>query len=422
MNFAATRQSLLAPDANVPHRDALLDSKLIGHRLSIEFRRCGMPAIDECELARVKYRFDSSLRVLYDLRCAEQTVKVATRTFKAKRLAEIRAQKRLNATADLYSLPDFLDEELGTAFWVFPNDRKISNLSVLSSIPANLNIPGYIWTTSRVVAYAPEKCATAECIGENEEVVAYAKVFSGDAGRKIVGIYEYLHEMYVLLPRVIRYSEFHRTLLLEAVKGTRLADLEASSATIYRKLGSSIARLHQVRPHADFPRFNRLETNEMRSSLQTIMNVRPDVAVQAANLLEKISAYSISDEPGVCLHGDVHPKNAIWNDGALTLIDLDQVSTGPAAADIGSFLAGLQYRVCVGQMSPEHRADIAKNFLAGYAEIRPLPSGESLRRHTAAALFAERALRAITRVRLEGLENMSRILTAGENILMGEGL
>jgi len=39
-----------------------------------------------------------------------------------------------------------------------------------------------------------------------------------------------------------------------------------------------------------------------------------------------------------------------------------------------------------------------------YAAVRPLPSPTSLRWHTAAALLAERAWRAVNRLRLPGLQ------------------
>ncbi|MGB7208468.1 MAG: aminoglycoside phosphotransferase family protein [Pyrinomonadaceae bacterium] len=416
MNFAAAQQLLLAPDADVPQRDALLDARLMEQRLSVELRKRGMTATDGCEIARVKYSFGKNIRVLYHLRFGEKSLGVAARTFGSKRIAEIGRQRK----TDSNSAPNLLDQGLRTAFWIFPNDRKICGLEVLTTIPGELKTSAPGWGTSRVVAYAPEKCATAECIDNGGEVIAYAKVFAGDSGRRIAGIYEHLRDSNLKVPRVLGYSESHRTLVLEAIRGARLADLVESSATVYQKLGTSIARFHSVPPHGHLPRFKRLEPNEIQRALNTILIARPDVAAQSMRFFDELTSFPFSTGPEVCLHGDVHPKNAVWKDGTLTLIDLDQVSIGDAAADIGSFLAGLHYKERVGQMSAEIRSGISKSFLEGYAEIRPLPSERSLRWHTAAALFAERSLRAITRVRVEGLENIGRILAAGEKVLRGE--
>ncbi len=144
--------------------------------------------------------------------------------------------------------------------------------------------------------------------------------------------------------------------------------------------------------------------------------------MQAGKLCERLAAFSHRKESAVSLQGDVHAKNAIWHEGDLTLIDLDQVSIGEPGFDIGSFLAGLHYRECVGRLTVRLRKEISERFLAGYEDVRPLPPERSLRRHTAAALLAERGLRAISRVRVEGLENLSGILARSENILRGGDL
>ena len=424
MNFAATKRLLLAPDANLPQRDVLLDAKKMAQFLSTWLCKNGPVSLSKCEIGRVKYRFGANLRVLYELRSGDLELKVAARTFPDGDGAEVCERFRLSNMPYSTPHPVFFHEQLKTVFWTFPNDRKISNLSVLSHIPRDLaNLSGRVWTKSRIVAYAPEKCATAQCLSEGGAVLGYAKVFAGNEGRGIFEIYKQLNEMNLRLPRALSYSETHRTLMLEVAPGERVADIQDENAgELYRKFGSAIALLHQVERPNDLKRFKRLDTDRLQQVLRTIENARPDASFQAATLCKKLSDFSFWEGPAVCLHSDVHAKNAIWRDGDLTLIDLDQASGGPAAFDIGSFLAGLQYKECVGQMEAKTRVEISEKFLAGYAEIRTLPTEASLRRHTVAALFGERALRAISRVRVEGLENLSSILARSENILRGGDL
>jgi Ser/Thr protein kinase RdoA (MazF antagonist) len=121
----------------------------------------------------------------------------------------------------------------------------------------------------------------------------------------------------------------------------------------------------------------------------------------------------------VCLHGDVHPKNAVLSGDSLTLIDLDQCGAGPAAADLGSLLAALSYKRLTGLLSPARERELAESFLAGYADARALPSVASLRWHTAAALLAERALRAVNLIRTEGLRHLPEILAEAEKLMRG---
>ncbi|NOT46581.1 MAG: aminoglycoside phosphotransferase family protein, partial [Acidobacteria bacterium] len=356
MKPAATKKLLLAPDAMVPQRDVLLDADSMASRISSAAAKHRLPKIDSCKIARVKYRFGTSLRVLYDVRFGGQAVKIAARTFSPYRLTEIR-QPQISAEENLNRFPDFVDETLGAAFWIFPNDKKIANLGTFKDIPDGLaDISNRNWKTSRIAAYAPEKCATAECLDANGETIAYAKVFAGEEGCRVFEIYRALTRLDDAIPRVLNYSRPHKMLLLEAVPGVRVADMKDNSNEVYERLGAAIALFHRIPPPANLGRANRLDPQRMPHALQTIITARPDVAFQAARLVEKLSSFSHAQGPTVSLHGDVHAKNAIWNDGKLTLIDLDQASAGDASADIGSFLAGLHYRECVGEISAKTRS------------------------------------------------------------------
>lgn len=420
MIATATTKHLLALDAALPQRDKMLSESIMARRFSKEIRGVRLTVADECRVERVKYRFGKSVRILYNVRFGNENVKVAARTFNAARLAEIRSARKTQEIGTGKS-PDFFDEELQAAFWVFPNDRKISNLSLLTQIPEDISlISGRVWKRSRIVAYAPEKCVTVQCLDGSGETIAYAKVFAGDDGRAIFDLYRKFSGENLRLPQALAYSDFQQTLILEAIRGTRVAELGLEkSSDVHQKFGAAVAAFHQIKPTGDLRPFKRLSSAQLSLALQTMAKATPAHAFQAADIFEKLNACSYETGPDVCLHGDLHAKNAIWNDGELILIDLDQVSTGDAAIDIGSFLAGLHYKERTRQLSAKCRAEISQEFLAGYSSIRPLPEENVLRRCTAAALFAERALRAVTRYRIEGLENMGRILAAAEKVLSG---
>ncbi len=424
MIATAITKQLLAADATLPQRDTLLNEGLMMPRLAEAIGDLKLADVSGCQIERVKYRFGESLRVLFDLRCGNETIKVAARTFDAARLTEMRSAKKVRMIGTAKSMPDFIDEQLQTAFWIFPNDRKLSSLDVFTTVPENLaRVSDRLWKGSELAAYAPEKCATLRCRDENGETIAYAKIFVGDEGRRIYEIYKSFVGAKIRLPSAIAYSDVHRTLILEAIHGTRVADLSPEvRGGVYHRLGAVLAEFHQVDSFHGLRWFKRLSPKELSGALQTIANAVPEHAFQAARILEKLSTFSYEASPDICLHGDLHEKNVIWKNGELTLIDLDQVSIGDAGQDIGSFLAGLRYKECTGHLSTKCRVDISKEFLDGYASVHPLPSDDALRRHTAAALFVERALRAVTRYRVEGLANIGLILAAAESILSGGDL
>ena len=414
MTFGVTQQLMLANDPELPQRDKLLDPSFVGARLSETLRKRGFESLDRFDIVRTKYRFGKNIRILYKLCSGQRSVMVSARTFNSAQFAKI---VRADSTGEPRSGADLLDAKLNTAFWIFPNDRKIASLGIISHVPDEVREILPEWTASRLAAYAPEKCATFVCLGNGERVIAYSKIYAEGAGTSVRLVYEHLRDRDIRLPKVMGVSERHQTIILEAIEGKRLADAGGNSVEIYRELGAAIARLHQVPTAACLPPFQRLERGRLFRAHDVIAMARPDIKDHVAKLVQKLNAKSLSSGPEVCLHGDVHPKNAIWKDGALTLIDLDQVSRGDAAADIGSFLAGQYYKQCLGEISADMRTQITNAFLSGYAKFRDVPGANDLNWSTASALFAERALRSVTRMRLEGQKNMSRILTAADNIL-----
>ncbi|HVG35722.1 MAG TPA: phosphotransferase [Pyrinomonadaceae bacterium] len=427
---AVTPSINLASDALLPQRDLLLDAKRVARLLASQLGTSGPLAIDSCERLRTKYRIGDSLRVLHSIRTGGSDFIVAARAFpegRSKRAYE----RALVGTINCGPLrPVMHAAELETVFWTFPNDRKLSRLQSLSSIPKELGqlfVPA--WTRSRVVAYAPEKCATAQCLDERLNVLAYAKIYEGNDGQRMFGVYNSLRRSlssvagYLHLPRAIAYVEADRMLLLEPVEGERIADLQVPNLLYgYERLGAALAMLHGLPLPEGLPLFKRLKVKRLQQAARIICQARPDIQREAQDLASELTARRESPaEPPVCLHGDVHPKNAVLRSDRLTLIDLDQAGVGAPAADLGSLLASLTYNRLIGLLSPAVAHELAGAFLKGYSSVRELPEQTSLRWHTAAALLAERALRAVNRIRPEGLGCLSELLIEANNILRSGG-
>ena len=416
----------MAPDPRLPQRDVLLDEREVARRLSASLGLKGRLPVSACERVRTKYRVGDSLRVLHRVRVDGRDYTIAARAFAAgeSRRAYERASRVAVECAPLRAL--LHDAELETVFWTFPNDRKLSGLGLLRDVPPELaRLFAPEWTHSRLVAYAPEKCATAQCLDERSRVVGYAKVYAGDEGQRVYETYNALGGQLssggaaLRLPRALAYSDEHRTLLLEPVVGTRIADLAPEELPQgYSRLGAALAALHALRAPEGLPAFERLTPARVRRAARVIGAARPDVCRESSEIAAELERlYETSDGPRVCLHGDVHPKNFIARGGAFTLIDLDQCGAGDAAADLGSLLASLSYgRITSGASQPSAKA-LGEAFLSGYASSRPLPATRSLRWHTAAALLAERSLRAVNRVRPEGLARLRELLAAASDVL-----
>lgn len=377
MMCVSPQTQLLAFDKELPNRNELLDAELMSKQIGGVFNFI----VTNCEILRAKYQVNHSLRVLYKVVANEKEHFVSARIYAKTQTTE---------------------------FHIFPNDRKIKNLNVLKG---------------NLVAYAPEKCATAECCDANGEIYGYAKLYAEkewETGKRVCTFL--MENSENNFPKLLAFDEKNRFLILEAVKGKRLADLDKVLITkAFRLFGKAVAEFHGISTSIKLPEFSRLSPNRVRIALQIISSSRPDCKNQAEKLAEKLlETYSFATEKQVVLHGDVHPKNGILrDDGSLMLIDFDQLSYGNPAAEIGSFLAGLHYKEIIGLDSCEERRQFCEAFLQGYSEIRNLPSQKSLNWHTAAALLTERASRSISRIRVEGLQNFPNILETSEQILAG---
>jgi len=300
-------------------------------------------------------------------------------------------------------------------FWVFPNDRKIAGLAALGAL---------CWTSHQLVAYAPEKSATLACVDHSGAVVAYAKFFAGDEGLQHYTAYCALSESadrssHLRVPHAVVYVPQHRLLVVEAIAGRRMVDPTsgAGAARDVARLGAALAAFHALEPPDPGP-FTRFAADRLIEARRLVVCVRPDVGDLADALVRDLSARQPDDrdEP-VCLHGDVHPKNAIVTDRSVALIDVEDLAAGPAAADLGSFLAALVYLRRGGRITNDAYEEITRAFLNGYASVRPLPARDTLRWHTAAALFVERVLRAVTRVRPLGLRHLPELLGDARAVL-----
>jgi len=414
--IAPTLPISLTPDPALPSRDVLLDETAVSHVLAA-LGPDHDAHVSACVLARVNYQVGKSLRATFRIVVDDQPHTIAARMFREGRSGDAydRTAARAQACGDLHGVVHV--PELESVFWLFPNDRKITTLiPLLAASPPATEAP-------RLVAYAPEKSATLVYVDSDERPIAYAKVAAAYQAARDYATYNDLlaalrpSNRWLELPVPIAYSSEFRTMWLEAVHGRRLSDSDCTdNPDDLRAFGSAVAVFHLLSaPSA--PRFGRFSSSRLVGDAAVIGSVRPDVAHAVDDLARRLAATVPRDDDIVCLHGDLHPKNAIRDCDRLALIDVEDVAIGPAAADLASVIAGFLYLHASGTLTRARFSRIVGAFLTGYADVRPLPDAGSLRWHTAAALFIERASRAVTRIRPLGLAHLDRLLRDAVRVL-----
>jgi tRNA A-37 threonylcarbamoyl transferase component Bud32 len=417
---------LIAADRVLTQRDLLLDPEFMARLFSRELGVSGPIIVGACEHIRTTYRAGQSLRVAYRVSAGGRSCVVAGRAF-AEGVGRKCFEGEKNKVIGCGPFrPVFHHPETGSVFWTFPNDRKIANLQMLVDIPRELaQLFARPWARSSVVAYAPENCATAQCLTAHGDLLAYAKVYAGDHSQTCFRTYSAIRHSReaeraeISFPEVVYHSARHHILVLQALPGRRMAEVQSRELPeAFARLGRALAYLHglPLPPHlSEFPRFS---NSHIESAASSIGLVRPELAQQALELSDLLRNRKKEwNEKSVWLHGDVHPKNAILLDRGVALIDLDQASLGPPAADLGSLLAALRYERHTGVLTEADESTMAGAFLAGYEQFGTLPEPESLRWNMAAALFAERAFRAVSRIRPRGLQRLAELLKDTQRLL-----
>jgi Ser/Thr protein kinase RdoA (MazF antagonist) len=404
-----------ARDPVFPQRDALFDPAFVATCLARQVEWAGR--VTRAERVRATYRMGDSLRLRLRFEADGVDYNVAARAFRPGRSEHAFAKALAAAGGGAHGFAGILHSpENEAVFWLFPHDRRVAALSAMDGARATLSpqLPRP-WVASRLVAWAPENSATFQCLDATGTVIAYAKVGARAHIEydRYVALADALARTCVDLhiPRAIAFSAAHDTMLIEPVAG-RLLTYEPRDM---RAVGIALAQLHGLAV-PDLPRFDRFQPDARRDTVELIARSLPSLGPVVEDLAAALTAGEIADDEPGCLHGDMHPKNVLINGSRAALIDVEEASWGPRAADLGSLLARL---CCLRTMGGDARAaDAAADaLLDGYATVAPVPHASSVRWHTAAALLVERARRTMTRVYAGDFPYLDAQLTEAARLL-----
>jgi Ser/Thr protein kinase RdoA (MazF antagonist) len=472
VTFAATAGTrALALDPALPGRDDLLDPVLVAEILTGSLGGLSLE-VSEAELTRVKYRIGESLRVLYTVSAAGRRHLVTGRMFTGGLgvAAFAKAARHPGPTGGSRELrPAAYDGARDTVWWSFPHDRRLVGLAdVLDPVqlPSGLraglggnvgddiggrgahNIGGTAsgsagghidtgvgvgqWSASSVVQYAPERSATFRALDPAGEILAFVKCYAPATQdvAQLAARYDFFAarlrtaDPALRSPRALAHDVDRNLLLLEPMPGRSWLDLDRASAVeALRGLGRAIAVLHATPLGGGITsglrRFGRLDLRHVVRAGELISQALPDVAAAAGSLTDRLASGPPVPQEPVLLHGDCHPGNVLVAGDRVSVLDIDQAGTGPAAADIGSLLARLAYGATLGESDQATATLMSNAFLDGYTQVRALPDAQTLAWYAAAAMLAERGLRAVNRIRTEALGQMPGLLGSGHDLLDG---
>jgi aminoglycoside phosphotransferase (APT) family kinase protein len=172
-------------------------------------------------------------------------------------------------------------------------------------------------------------------------------------------------------PRSVLWQEAFGLHWQQAVPGRPLLDLlPQPSAPASMQIGMQLAALHGVATLRD-----RVATlDELRKRPHQVAAVLGNVDRSWAQPLLRLAlrleqgVAALDDAPAVTLHGDLRPHNVrVDAEQRVSLLGLDRVRRGPAALDLGAWIAETLYRVLLEGDTPRNATRAWQAFLAGYA-------------------------------------------------------
>ncbi len=422
----------------LPHLSRLLDPRTVRRVLLprlLPAATADAYAMLDCTIERVKYHPGKNCLVVFrfdDRAGRAPTARVACRTYErhGARSRFEKARAAGGAAPDVLHLP-----EIEAVAWVFPHDRKLHHLprlldatwfsgNVLPALQPMLAQPTNPAQVSLQLAhYVPEHTGSVRVELQWPHApcsqTIYGKTYYDDRGEEAARLQREIYRALashpdLAVPCPLHYERATRTFWQAAVPGHPAPAwcglAEAERAKILRGLTA----FHSLRIAEAPPRTLVDLDLALHTAVNLISRALPGVRALVSQIVPLLASrlpILYAHDARATLHGDLHPGNLLIDDARLNLIDLDSVQTGPAALDLGSYVASELYRALlaarVGASAGELVAQIAQAYNAAHAA--PI-SRDALAIGTAFALVTERARRCITRLKPGRLELTEELL------------
>lgn len=315
---------------------------------------------------------------------------------------------------------------------VFPNDDHVQVLVPLADPERRRKIirhllrnrKGVHATDARTIAYKPERrCVMRITAGDGSTALlkAYAKSAFEPAytrARHFCSVPRIRG-----LQRLIGVDERRRLLAMDWLPGRALVDLlryPESAATQVKSAGALLADLHASPPDSLAKWTPWTAERELREIMGALAALLPEESERAAELAGRVLlAVAAESSVPVALHGDFDPRQVVADGESVAFVDLDEAVAGPAALDLGTFIARLHISAATQQVSKAAADDAAATLLAGYAAKRSPPSSPSVRAFTALA-FLKIAHEPFRSYRRDWPAEISAVLDSAERVFAAD--
>ena len=285
------------------------------------------------------------------------------------------------------AVPPRVALEQGIVVSFFPDDRDLKSLAHLADEQTRIALlrellpqhPALWHATPRVLAYKPARRCVLQLQDEQARRGVVLRFYEKTEFEKVRKKASLVAPGALLrLPQLLEKSTRHAVLALEWLPGHPLNRvLEAAGETLggaceaqIEQVGAALAQLHAQEGEGLLLRTRETEARALLAAASGVSAVCPHLARRATALAHRLSA-QLNERPfAPCtIHGDFYAPQVLLpqsKNEPVALLDLDEVSCGDPALDIGNFVAHLERAVLRGALSAPCATQCREALLTGY--------------------------------------------------------
>lgn len=261
-----------------------------------------------------------------------------------------------------------------------------------------------------IVRHAPGKRLTARCRlvlaaadGSRERLAVFAKQYARlDLAQRLARQLRTLRfapgDGPVRVPKLLGLDARRGIVFLEALPGTSFdSTVVGGPARALEPAGALLAAFHRASATVEKRVTRAGELARTRECAQAIAEREPALAAALARVLRRLARLPWPRGRRALLHGSFRPNHLLDRRGALALLDLESLRTGPAAYDLANWIAALHFQEVVGRISAAARRRAVRALVRGYRAHGGDAACASVHWLTAALLVQKQAYKLATR-------------------------
>ncbi|MFQ5612159.1 MAG: phosphotransferase [Anaerolineae bacterium] len=361
-------------DPDLPGLALILDPDAFAGAL-----RTALSATDvgEAQAVYVRYKPRTNCLVSYRLNMADAEVNIYAKAFRPDAGDKLnKARRRSGRNGTLKPGTVVLDEAV--VVYAFPHDRKLDTLAHLADEGMRRRLLAHLlpdrpelWEAALIdLHYKPERRYVARLATDNG-AAALLKVYAADGFNAASNnARAFASRGPLQLPQRLGRSNRYRALALQWLPGRPLTEAAREPAFdlgVMDQIGAALAELHRQNPKRLAYRSREIEAAALMSAAVGVAAVYPNLSERAFNLAKELCVELLQAPRLDCpIHGDFSSDQVLVGEKGVAILDLDRSARSDPAADLGSFVARIEYDTLTGDLPFCRATALTDSLLEGY--------------------------------------------------------